>query len=222
MASQHEYVAWRQRWPSVVVERQTDAAVDLLAGFYATSDSGMPRYTGARFEAVAALNGDSNVLGPADFVAVSMLSVTVDPKAAIRLLEQDSADITALLRQIPADRDIVDVHPDELISDSSASQLWRLLRSGNDGLGRTKTSKLMAAKRPRLIPIWDSFVEDATGLNTVDYWRQFQSVLLADDRAIWNWLGELRDRVPDMPPGVSNLRILDVLLWMSVHRKRHS
>jgi hypothetical protein len=27
----------------------------------------------------------------------------------------------------------------------------------------------MAAKRPRLIPIWDSFVAQATGLVTLDY-----------------------------------------------------
>jgi uncharacterized protein DUF6308 len=64
----------------------------------------------------------------------------------------------------------------------------------------------MVVKRPRLIPIWDSFVEQATGLGTLDYWRRFQRVLTVDDRAIWHWLGELRSQAPNVPTKVSNLR----------------
>ena len=74
----------------------------------------------------------------------------------------------------------------------------------------------MAAKRPRLIPIWDSFVGQATGLDKTGYWRQFQIVLLADDRRIWDWLGALSAELDHLPIVVSRLRILDVLLWMSV------
>jgi hypothetical protein len=73
-----------------------------------------------------------------------------------------------------------------------------------------------AAKRPRLVPIWDSFVEQATGLGTRDYWRRFRQVLTADDRATWNWLGELRPHATNVPKEVSELRLLDVLLWMTV------
>jgi hypothetical protein len=91
-----------------------------------------------------------------------------------------------------------------------------VLRQGGDGIGRTRTSKLIAAKRPRLIPIWDSFVEQATGLATLGYWWRFKQVLIADDRAIWNWLGELRPQATNVPRGVSELRMLDVLLWMTV------
>jgi hypothetical protein len=40
-------------------------------------------------------------------------------------------------------------------------------------LGPTTTSKLLTAKRPRLLPIWDSFVEQATGMGTIDYWSKF-------------------------------------------------
>ena len=112
---------------------------------------------------------DNHSVGPADFVAVSMLSVNVPPEAAIRLLESDAAGIGMLLKQIPVGCDIVDVDPGVLSSESAAGRLWDLLRSGKDGLGWTTTSKLMAAKRPRQIPIWDSFVEQATGLVTLDY-----------------------------------------------------
>lgn len=110
------------------------------------------------------------------------------------------------------DVDIITIDRNDLVPGGPASLLWQLLRRGNDGMGRTRTSKLIAAKRPRLIPIWDSFVEQATGLDTSDYWRQFQAVLAADDCAIWTWLTQIRSAVPNVPAAVSNLRILDVLL----------
>jgi hypothetical protein len=59
-------------------------------------------------------------------------------------------------------------------------------------------------------------VEQATGLGTEDYWRKFQSVLIADDRRIWNWLTELKSEISTVPEVVSPLRILDVVLWMLV------
>jgi hypothetical protein len=211
-----DYSEWRQSWPEFVVGTRGDAAVDLLQRYYAVGDGGNPRYTGAWFERLAALNDDPNTIAPADFAAVSMLSVKVPPRAAIRLLGPDSASISELLSQIDDSIDIVDVQPEVLCADSPAGELWSVLRSGRDGLGPTTTSKLLAAKRPRLVPIWDTFVERATGLDTVDYWAKFRSVLNADDRRIWKWLGNIRSQVSNVPKSVTELRILDVLLWMSV------
>jgi hypothetical protein len=214
------YAEWRQRWPALIVERRTAEATELLQRYYATTRKGAPAYSGSQFEAIAALNPDPYSVGPADFSAAAMLSVDIPAQAAIRLLGRDADEITNLLKRIPVDRDIIDVDSDELVTGSAASTLWSVLRRGNDGMGRTRTSKLIAAKRPRLIPIWDSFVEKATGLDTSDCWRQFQSVLTADDYAVWKWLTDLRDLAPNVPTGVSNLRILDVLLWMTVDQQR--
>jgi hypothetical protein len=165
---------------------------------------------------MAALNIDPNTIGPEDFLAASMLSVNVPAEAAIRLLDRDAAIVSRLLDEIPTDVDIVDVDPSLLGGDSPAGQLWDVLRRGRDGLGPTTTSKLLAAKRPRLLPIWDSFVEQATGLDTIDYWRKFQYVLADDQRVVWTWLGGLRSLAPNVPEHIPELRILDVLLWMSV------
>ena len=218
--AEFEYTQWRHRWPEVVVQRRTDEAVELLTRYYAVTAAGRPAYSGSQFEAMAALNSDPNSIGPADFTAASMLSVNISAQAAIRLLSRDANEITALLHQIPVDVDIITIDPNDLVPGGPASLLWQLLRRGNDGMGRTRTSKLIAAKRPRLVPIWDSFVEQATGLDTSDYWRQFQAVLAADDRAIWTWLTQIRSAVPNVPAAVSNLRILDVLLWMTVDQQR--
>jgi hypothetical protein len=57
-------------------------------------------------------------------------------------------------------------------------------------------------------------------LDTSDNWRQFQRVLTVDDYAMWNWLTDLRSHAPNVPTHVSNLRMLDVLLWMTVDQKR--
>lgn len=194
----------------------TDAAAHQLRRYYGETSEGVPRYSGARFESIAALNSDPNTLGPADFVAVSMLSVEVSGQAAIRLLGRDAPTISELLRQIPTDVDIVDVDTALLRAESPADELWYVLRRGQDGVGPTTTSKLMAAKRPRLLPIWDSFVERATGLGTLGYWEKMQYVLNEDHRLVWHWLGDLKAEVPEMPASVSELRMLDVLLWMSV------
>lgn len=213
------YTEWRQRWPEFIVRKATEPAAVLLQRYYKANSFGVPNYSGARFEAVASLNPDPHSIGPADFTAVSMLSVDIPAQAAIRLLGRDALEITELLRRIPPDKDIIDIDSNELVSGSAVSRLWDVLRRGGDGLGRTKTSKLIAAKRPRLIPIWDNFVEQATGLDTADYWRQFQRVLTVDDYAMWNWLTDLRSHAPNVPATVSNLRILDVLLWMTVDQK---
>ena len=212
-----DYVEWRTRWPRVVVDRDTEAARGLLERYFAVRKDGTPCYTGSRFETLARLNPDPNRLGPADLIAVSALSVDIPALAAIRLLEEsNSAQISHFLRKIPADVDIVDADPAELTGDSAAGQLWGFLRAGKDGIGRTRVSKLLAAKRPRLLPIWDSFVESATGLDTSDNWRKFQTVLRADDAAIWRWLTELKNEVPIIPAEITPLRVLDILLWKSV------
>ena len=216
MADSLSYTEWRQNWPRFIVAKDTETAVVHLERYYSEGDDGQPSYTGSRFESVAALNPDPDTLGPADFAAVSMLSVTVPAEAALRLLGRDAAKINRWLAQIPVDLDIVDVDPASLRNDSPAGQLWALLRKGRDGLGPTTTSKLLAAKRPRLLPIWDTLVEEATGFDTTGYWEKFQYVLADENRAVWDWLGDLRTKVPAVPATVSELRMLDVLLWMSV------
>lgn len=105
------YVEWRQRWPALVVERQTEQAAELLQRYYATTSKGAPAYSDSWFEAIAALDPDPYSIGPADFIAAAMLSVSIPARAAIRLLGSDADEITDLLQQIPVDRDIIDIDP---------------------------------------------------------------------------------------------------------------
>jgi hypothetical protein len=40
------YAEWRQRWPSLIVERRTEEAAELLQRYYATTSTGVPAYSG--------------------------------------------------------------------------------------------------------------------------------------------------------------------------------
>jgi hypothetical protein len=57
-------------------------------------------------------------------------------------------------------------------------------------------------------------------MGTLGSWWKVQYVLNDDQRYVWEWLGELRPLASNLPDSVSELRILDVLLWMSVHSQR--
>jgi hypothetical protein len=219
MAGRHNYTDWRRSWPDLIVHTETETAVDYLQQYYSVYEDGQPCYTGSRFESMAERNSDPNTLGPEDFLAVSMLSVNVPAVAAIRILGPDAVHVSELLMQIPDDLDIIDAEEEMLGAQSPAGQLWDVLRRGRDGLGPTTTSKLLAAKRPRLLPIWDNFVEQATGLGTIGYWLKFRYVLAEDEGHVWDWLRELRSLASNLPFDVSELRILDVLLWMSVESR---
>jgi hypothetical protein len=219
MTLERKYSEWRRSWPDVIALSRTESAVEYLQTYYAVSSGGIPDYTGSYFESMAARNTDPNSIESEDFLAVSMLSVNVPADAAIRLLGRDADIVHSLLSEIPIDLDIVDAHPSQLRGDSPAGQLWEVLRQGRDGLGPTTTSKLLAAKRPRLLPIWDSFVERATALGTMGYWQKFQYVLEDDQRRVWDWLSEVGSLATNVPDSISELRILDVLLWMSVESR---
>ncbi len=79
-------------------------------------------------------------------------------------------------------------------------------------IGPTRASKLAAAKRPELIPIWDSQVSGALGagrMSWLQYWMAWRNALvstaLEDLRELANEVGH---------PNLSPLRTIDTIIWM--------
>lgn len=73
------------------------------------------------------------------------------------------------------------------------------------------TSKLLARKRPRLIPVRDSVVAGVLGMtNSTTWWRPWWEALSSDQR-ITDRLAAIR---LDSDANVSLLRIADIVLWM--------
>ena len=100
--------------------------------------------------------------------------------------------------------------PEEITPDSPAWVLEDALR-GLPGIGRTIASKLMARKRPRLVPIYDKVLRRVMGLEE-GQWVPLNLALRADGQALQKRLLGLRDAA-DVPAAVSALRVLDVIAW---------
>ena len=169
------------------------------------------RFTGALYDAwdsTGQRQKHVNLFTSDDVVAVSFLSVVVPPEAAIRLLQTESADFSALLEELGPDRDLVSESTgwaDDWVG-------WRLLQKLRDlpGVGPTTASKLLARKRPRLRPIYDSVVAEVIGSENV--WQPLREELQSDPR-LHQRLLDLR-LAAGLGDSVSALRIFDVLAWM--------
>lgn len=189
-----------------------DDAVALLRRYYGVTYLDAGCYTGAFFDSWAPQNraADSNRLTADDLVAITFLSVNVKPSAARELLVTRAARFGELLDAIGPDRDLAD-EADGLTPDAPILLLEDELRGVTD-VGRTIATKLMARKRPRLVPIYDVVVGRV--LNTVMVHRDpIREALRADGGALHTRLLRIR-AVAALPDDISALRVLDVISWM--------
>ena len=176
-------------------------------------------FTGSRFEAIARRNPDPDTITADDLVAVSMLDVHVSGAAAIWLLEEGGAKVSKLLKCIPSDQDLWEVDPAIVGPRSAAWELWDLLRGirwkqSLGKLGPTTCSKLMAAKRPRLLPVHDGRVQAAlypNGGHDFDFWAAWHDELTSRPDIRDDVCDRLRGAAGDMP--ASALRLLDIAVW---------
>lgn len=181
-------------------------------------DSEQP-YAGAFFETLGAEASPDNEYTPSDFYALMCLEVDVPIAAGLSILGEKASEINELLSQIP-NTPLSALSEDEfeqhLGTDSPAMQLWRILRS-YPKVGPTRASKLMARKRPHLIPIRDSVIIRVAGISPRDNdWRLWWEAL-TEDNELEHRAEDLRDAAKH--PDLSTLRALDVMLWMSGSKK---
>lgn len=210
--------------PTILAEGNEEEAARLLAAYYRRTADGLRAYTGSYFNSWAG-GGDSgaraNLITADDLVAVSFLAVDISGEAAIGILDTHQEQISGLLAKIPTDRDLGGLVPGEFADtfgpNSPATQLWHVLRgrdTGRWGVGETKASKIMARKRPRLIPIYDSVVGPIMGLNghSIGQWSTWHNAFM-EDPGLSPRLREIRDKSGIEEP-ISDLRVMDIVLWM--------
>ena len=87
-----------------------------------------------------------------------------------------------------------------------------------DGGQRPAAGKLLARKRPRLLPVYDQAVRCILG-RPKSFWLDLRGALRADNHAPHRELMVLR-QAADIPASVSALRVCDVVPWMH-HRTDH-
>jgi len=197
--------------PPILTPALRDEAVEHLRRYFAPV-SGTTGWAGSRFERLAG-GGDrpdtADRFTADDLVAVSLLSVSVPPHGAIQLLESRADEFARLLAEIPHDLELVDV--ESIPDDWAPNRLWTALRDIH-GIGWVTAGKLLARKRPRLIPVYDTVVQAAVE-PTASFWEALRAALRADDRALHRHLLSLRDEA-GIGDDISALRVFDVVVWM--------
>ena len=220
-----------------------DRAARYLAEYFglARRVSGNPEwadagaYTGAYFGTVAEDGAHPNQLTAGDLIAVSMLSVTVPAGTARRLLMDPPAAIARVLAAHPVGLSMESADEDVFSEGSSLQELWNAVRYRDSaktkwGIGPTTASKILARKRPALIPIQDSVVNRLLGVSDRDTWTYWWDALhhpgpdgAPGENPAVAFAAKAREAAlstnsssgeRDALANLSTLRTLDVILWM--------
>ncbi|WP_104091771.1 DUF6308 family protein [Arthrobacter sp. GMC3] len=221
----------RKVWSYLQSELGTSSATpsDLAVGYLRTYLTGVDPVVsgdwpaiGRRFEHLATTDIDPNIITAEDLLSVSFLSVNVPPRAAWAILTSRSTAIAKKLAQIPNKVSIE--HPgctlDMYLDDSALQGLWNLLRRDENenlwDMGATKISKVMARKRPHLVPIQDRIVVSELDASDADYWEMWWHAMHLHENGkpvVADFARELRERIPEAEK-LSLLRTLDIVMWM--------
>ena len=169
-------------------------------------------YTGSSFETFC--GKEPNKFTAEDIVAVSMLSVNIPPSATRWILGDGRDRLSELLCEIDLNLSIDDPTAD-LTNGGYAWKLWNEIHS-RWGIGETTASKLLAAKRPLLFPIYDQHGAKALQLSPKRYWEPWQTYMRSEDGKKAKQIA--MSMAKDLgKPNLSPLRILDVVIWMQQH-----
>jgi Family of unknown function (DUF6308) len=181
-------------------------AVRLLAKYYGG------KYTGSRFDTARQLeSADPHRFTAHDIAAVATLSVPLSGEAVAGLVDSDD-QMAALLESVPTDVDLADA------SDSELETVFAVQRELDNitGIGHVTRSKLLAHKRPRLVPIRDQYVLTAlVGRDYGPFTEPLRDALI-EDSSIHERLDAVQRQARLSQP-LSILRSLDVVIWMATH-----
>ena len=137
---------------------------------YATADRVL--FAGRYFDELP--SNDARAFTVGDLAAASLLNVRFGPHVVLELLERN--ECTRLLSDIPSDVPLWEATDEQLAKSSPAWRLWDRLMD-IPGVSTTRASKLLARKRPHLMPILDSVIIDALHLEGVDRWLTLRAAL---------------------------------------------
>lgn len=201
---------------SVSFERAADYVFDrsnsdqIVADF----DAYFRSYTGRFFEEFVARSNPDRFTCE-DLGAAASLSVPLSGDTVVDLLIGRANHFNSLLSatNMPgAGEDLRTVDADALSPASPLTKLYEALKTLPD-VSYVRASKLLATKRPALVPIRDSVVEAFLGAGTA-WWQPYRDLVNVDGFA--ERVFDLSSGVPDR---VTLLRRIDVALWMAGKRQ---
>jgi hypothetical protein len=198
----------------------------LVNAYLSIQANGRPLFRGSLFDAPAAAATPPNAIGPLDLQAVRALSMHFcRPFVAWVLSAPGAATVTGWLSGIPNTplKTLTDVQFETTLGPTSAAtSAWRgfqqKLTSFNNPRGtNVAASKLLAAKRRKMLAPEDRFVRQILGIPERCTWKA-QHVLLRDP-TVSGALVALRTTLPNATP-VQLPRMLDILVWMKEWARR--
>lgn len=179
-----------------------------VRGLISTYIDPTTNYAGLAFDCLEP--NDPFSYGISDLFALNFLDTPLRV-SAYRQFEHHRAEIEAHLKALDPTACLWNIRSESDPVYSSAVRIYELFRNWKVGIGSTRASKLLARKRPHLIPIQDSRVNEFYGIGAGDeYWLPLAAAL-ADP--------ELRTEIDSLWPAgapgrVSLLRVLDIAIWM--------
>ncbi|MEU7922992.1 DUF6308 family protein [Micromonospora zamorensis] len=181
--------------------------VDRLVAAYFDSDG---PFAGTLFDLLG--ENPSNVLTLDDLLATTLLDISWRP-LTVRALLADGGHVTAGLAAIPTNLDLWNAGPYALQSATALHQWLDQL----PGVGPVIASKLLARKRPRLVPIHDDVVFRVLAPPQNKFWVTLAAALTES---------ALRQEIEGLRPAggdsISLLRLLDVAIWTRHSRSRNA
>jgi len=141
--------------------------------------------------------------GTDDLLALNLLD---EPVNAYQLKCVMSGAFDDMIRDIDQDSDIRALSGDTY---KKANELWHALKEVH-GFGPTRVSKLLARKRPKLLPIRDSIINEILGIKGYSWWTSLSKTMSQTD--VIDLLEEFNPCPDDGGPTL--LRVLDVAVWM--------
>ena len=201
--------------PPSLLDASDDRAVAVLGAYYRPLSGGGGGYTGGQFDTFdpsGTRSASANTYTADDLVAVTLLSVEVPGRAAMEMLVLQRRRFEELLENIGPDRDMA---KEASVAESDFRPAWELWRALSElpRLGPTTVSKLMARKRPRLIPIFDSVIDRTVLGGTGVLWSPMHAALRENDPTLHERLLRVRARA-GLDESISVLRVFNVLAWM--------
>ena len=209
--------------------RDEDFAIGLTQRYLAAGAGGRARYSGAYFERIGG-GGDrpetSCMFTAEDLLAVTMLSVRIERYHALEILHYRARDLNDLLCQIPTDLGLQDPRAAAHIAkDGPAWRLWDAIcdiepRPEDNRIGPVAAGKLLARKRPRLLPVYDSRIKKVLGRPRLDnqWWHDLHD-LLVNDLSLVQELEAVRNRAG--ADHMSLIRVFDVMCWTFSWESEH-
>jgi len=146
---------------------------------------------------------DPHRFGNDDLLSLNLLDESM---TAPQIRELTSGRYDELLMHIDPNTDIT--HLDGDLYDH-ADQLYRALRRIH-GLGPTRVSKLLARKRPELLPIRDSIVNEQLQISGFAWWKSLAATMR--QKSVIELLDETTPPTEEGSP--ARLRVLDAAIWM--------